>query len=116
MCQARNYYLDLMKKCLMNLIYCEHEKPPVSPRKLYKKKIVDLFKARGFEIVKSTPINRTERIKGKDWPIYAHTMIGLKRLDNIQLCAEDILKNNILGDFVEAGVWRGGLLFLKEQF
>jgi len=35
-------------------------------------------------------------------------MIGRQRLDNIQYCVEDILKNNIPGDFIETGVWRGG--------
>jgi hypothetical protein len=35
-------------------------------------------------------------------------MIGLKRLDNIQFCIENIIKNNIEGDLIETGVWRGG--------
>jgi len=29
-------------------------------------------------------------------------------MENLQYCIEDILLNNILGDFVETGVWRGG--------
>ncbi len=45
---------------------------------------------------------------GKDWPRTALTMIGLKRLDNIQQCVEDVLANKIPGDFIETGVWRGG--------
>lgn len=41
-------------------------------------------------------------------------MIGKKRLDNIHYCAEQIIKNNIEGDFIEAGVWRGGAtIFMK---
>lgn len=38
----------------------------------------------------------------------SHTMIGRKRLDNIQFCVESILKDDIPGDFIETGVWRGG--------
>ena len=38
----------------------------------------------------------------------AHTMIGEKRLDNIKFCIETVLKENVPGDFIETGVWRGG--------
>jgi O-methyltransferase len=38
----------------------------------------------------------------------AHTMIGLIRLENLQFCVEDVIKNNVEGDMIEAGVWRGG--------
>lgn len=48
------------------------------------------------------------REQGADWPESAQTMIGLKRLDNIQSCVEDTLANGVPGDLIEAGVWRGG--------
>jgi len=35
-------------------------------------------------------------------------MIGTSGLDNIQFCMEEVLKNNVPGDFIETGVWRGG--------
>jgi len=35
-------------------------------------------------------------------------MIGLKRLDNIQSCIESVLADNVPGDLIETGVWRGG--------
>lgn len=38
----------------------------------------------------------------------AHTMIGRKRLDNVQYCIEEIIKSGIPGDFIETGIWRGG--------
>ncbi len=47
-------------------------------------------------------------LAGIDWPQKAHTMIGLIRLENLQFCVEDVLKNKINGDFIECGVWRGG--------
>lgn len=46
--------------------------------------------------------------EGTNWPLHAHTMIGLKRLRNIEFCIKNILQNNVPGDFVETGVWRGG--------
>ncbi len=41
-------------------------------------------------------------------------MIGMIRLDNVQQCAMDALRNGIPGDFVEAGVWRGGAAILMR--
>jgi hypothetical protein len=38
----------------------------------------------------------------------AHTMIGHKRLNSLQNHMEAVLRDNIPGDFVECGVWRGG--------
>lgn len=35
-------------------------------------------------------------------------MIGLKRLDNLQYCIETVIRENIPGDLIETGVWRGG--------
>ncbi len=42
---------------------------------------------------------------------------GLLRMDNIQQLLDDVIKNDILGDFVECGVWRGGAsLFARAYF
>ncbi|CAM3951223.1 TylF/MycF family methyltransferase [Smaragdicoccus niigatensis] len=48
------------------------------------------------------------REDGRDWPQLAHTMIGRKRMNNLQFCVEDVLSRGIPGDFIETGVWRGG--------
>ena len=48
------------------------------------------------------------RLEGTDWPENGFTMVGLKRLENIRTCAAEIIKKNIEGDFLEAGVWKGG--------
>jgi hypothetical protein len=47
-------------------------------------------------------------MEGRIWPIVAHTMIGLKRLDNLQFCIEEVISNGVTGDLIETGVWRGG--------
>jgi O-methyltransferase len=39
---------------------------------------------------------------------FAYTMIGRKRLDNIEHCVSSILAHHVPGDLVECGVWRGG--------
>jgi O-methyltransferase len=48
------------------------------------------------------------RLFGTDWPIHAHTMIGLRRLRNLRNLITQILNEDIPGDFIETGVWRGG--------
>lgn len=52
--------------------------------------------------------DKEKRLIGLDWPKEAETMIGLRRMENLQYCVEEILKNNIPGDLIETGVWRGG--------
>jgi hypothetical protein len=57
------------------------------------------------------------RENGLGWPINGYTMIGTKRLNNIQYCIEEIVKNGVEGDFIETGVWRGGAcIFAKTLF
>ena len=46
---------------------------------------------------------------GGDWPATAVTMVGTQRLENLRWISEEIIDNNIEGDFVETGVWRGGV-------
>ena len=80
-------YLDLMKKSLTDLIYAQaHEK----------------FNLQG------QPYDEHRRVEGMEWTLRAHTMIGMKRLDNIQFCVEDVIQRQIPGDLIETGVWRGG--------
>lgn len=67
-----------------------------------------------------TGINKNglkQREIGLGWPINGYTMIGLKRLNNIQFCIEEVIKNKVEGDFIETGVWRGGAcIFAKALF
>jgi hypothetical protein len=79
-------YLDLMKRVLTNSIY---EDPNISPRQ-------------------PSSYIRQLRENGEDWPLVAHTMIGMKRLDNLQYCVEKVIAENVPGDLIETGVWRGG--------
>ena len=36
-----------------------------------------------------------ERYEGLDWPENAYTMIGLKRMENLQQCVESVLRENV---------------------
>jgi hypothetical protein len=48
------------------------------------------------------------RHRGWDWPQYAHTMVGTLRLRNLRFAVEQVLHEEIAGDLLETGVWRGG--------
>jgi 23S rRNA U2552 (ribose-2'-O)-methylase RlmE/FtsJ len=49
-----------------------------------------------------------EKFNGTNWPPNAETMIGYKRLANLEFCVRETIQNGILGDLIETGVWRGG--------
>jgi hypothetical protein len=51
---------------------------------------------------------------GKDWPADAETMIGRKRLDNLESLVVDVIDRGVPGDLLEAGVWRGGAAILMR--
>jgi len=54
------------------------------------------------------PFDPVARADGREWPPEADTMIGLKRLENLQYCVKEVIRKNVPGDFIETGVWRGG--------
>jgi len=70
--------------------------------------VTDFLKLFKLQLVRNVNVTSESRIEGGVWSNYADTMIGLKRLDNIQLCVETIIKEKIEGDLIETGVWRGG--------
>lgn len=107
-------YLDLMKKCLTCYLWGETTEPVETASVLpfrntfIVNKILNFLKNNDLRIVRNFSFDPVKRAEGCDWPPLADTMIGLKRLDNLQYCIENAIKNNIPGDMVETGVWRGG--------
>ena len=109
----RALYLDLMKYCLTNFIYGDSEALPFALHKKGVKPIVGrAFRALGLELGKSNSFDPEQRRRGSDFPPTAHTMIGLKRLENLEFCVRDVLERGVPGDFIETGVWRGGASIL----
>ncbi len=95
--EAHDLYLDLMKRCLINWIYGSKE-------------LTSIARIGRLRIMREAPMNPDMRARGKDVrrSSIAHTLIGLKRLDNIKSCVKDIIVNKVPGDLIETGVWRGG--------
>jgi hypothetical protein len=108
-------YLDLMKKTLSFTLWPE---PPSlittfnfehSPVKRFMICIISrILDKRKLQIARKSDFLESQRMNGQIWPGYADTMIGLKRLDNLQHCIEAVLSEGVEGDLIETGVWRGG--------
>jgi hypothetical protein len=105
-----NLYLDLMKKALLASIYEQNgwyvlgsmRGGVASFKEWLQSLFVKLAWTRRLVIVKPGVVN------ADSWGLFAFTMIGLPRLNNIQACVEDVIRNGIKGDLIETGVWRGG--------
>ncbi|WDT94141.1 class I SAM-dependent methyltransferase [Thermoleophilum album] len=57
---------------------------------------------------------RSLRMIGFDWPYNALSMAGLLRLDDLEQCVKTIVSEDVEGDLLEAGVWRGGAALLMR--
>jgi O-methyltransferase len=105
---SRSAYLDLIRRDLTR--YGVDELVPVGWAKLGR----PLLKAGKFMVVRRQPFDQQKRDLGLDWPADALTMIGMKRLTSLQQCVETALAEDIPGDLVECGVWRGGASILMR--
>lgn len=66
------------------------------------------FKAGGSGELERLPFDPTERARGTWWCEGCVTMIGGRRLRHLRAILEETITQGIPGDFLEAGVWRGG--------
>lgn len=118
MTDVGNRYIDLLKRCLTRELFMEEEMVDVmgwplggplgDPDEVWR-----VLRNAGMRIVK--PFDDLERrLTGKDWPMHAETMVGTARLDNVDDLVTRALKNDIAGDLVETGVWRGGVVILMR--
>ena len=90
--RIRRLYVDLLIKCISGTIYKDPNMLPGLPAQ--------------FE-----PLARHT---GRDWPVIAHSMAGTLRLENVASLVETLLRENIPGDLIETGVWRGGSCILMR--
>jgi Macrocin-O-methyltransferase (TylF) len=97
--RAALLYLDLLKRCVTNLIY---EDPAVR------------YPDDDSSDETFVPFDRERRETARDWPSQAHTMIGTRRLDHLQGLITEVVATGVPGDLIETGVWRGGsVIFMR---
>ncbi|HSY75753.1 MAG TPA: TylF/MycF/NovP-related O-methyltransferase [Bacteroidia bacterium] len=112
-------YIDLLKKMLTDYHRAglKEYKPLYHYPNLLIKPLLLLDKILRTKNLAISEINDTtveKRISGQDKPAYADTMMGMRRLNNLEYCIRDVIKNNAEGDFIELGVWRGGATILMR--
>lgn len=54
------------------------------------------------------------RVLGEDLSLNTLSMVGLRRLDSLQECVEDIVRTGVPGDLIETGTAKGGACILMR--
>lgn len=130
-------YLELLKKSLLDELYIENEalvsllfqhlasgerrsleslmRECVDIRhSKYYKAIAELRNHGAFIRMFSGP--GQEFTAARCIHVIAHTMIGRLRMNNLQDCMNQVVADKVPGDFLEAGVWRGGATIFMRGF
>jgi O-methyltransferase len=95
----RTAYLELLKLSLCDLVGVETQMVWRGGGRVFSRTLPD-------------DEQRQWRVDGSDWPLNGLTMIGLRRLDDLQTCVESIIADGLEGDLIECGAWRGGASIL----
>lgn len=85
-------YLDTLEQVLVGAIYEDPAQDPWSENRF----------------------DPERRAAGRDWPLHAHTMIGSRRLHNLRELTERVLEEDVAGDLIETGAWRGGACIMMR--
>jgi Macrocin-O-methyltransferase (TylF) len=93
----RSRYLDLVEKSLLNAIHGESDLETMWARLKLRLRHPYLT-----------------RHGAAAWPPRAQTMIGPKRLRNLRELVEETLRAGVPGDYIEAGIWRGGACIMMR--
>ncbi|BAX92327.1 TylF/MycF/NovP-related O-methyltransferase [Mycobacterium shigaense] len=114
---ARSLYLDLIRRDLTR--YGMDQLVPVGWSQEQRLTLGWLlgrpfFKVGNLMLVRKKAFDKRRRDLGLDWPIDAETMIGMQRLTSLQQCVQTVLAEDVPGDLVECGVWRGGAAILMR--
>ena len=94
---VRSRYLDLLEGSIQNSIYGESQ--------------LEMTWRRIVQRLRHPYLTRRGAIP---WPSKAHSMIGPRRLRNVRELVERTLSENVPGDYIETGVWRGGACILMR--
>jgi O-methyltransferase len=106
--ESRMMYLDLLERAVLHTLYSPPDRgeEPEFSKQAFREALA------GTAVV---PISDAEtRAQGRDWPQYAQTMIGVKRLRNVRRCTQSVIDEGVEGDLIEAGCWRGGASILMR--
>src|SRR4051794_6058926 len=116
--QSAELYLDLLKKSLTHAGATTERRAVTATgtglRQGAKRRLLRELEKRGLAVYRDQPVDPVARAEGRDWPERAETMVGLRRLENLQSCVADVVALQVPGDIVETGVWRGGAMIFAR--
>jgi O-methyltransferase len=96
MVEARDLYLDLVKKAVLKApLYPQADAAPLRPTNIARRLVLSLLARRGFTLARMTGPQGL-------------TFLTEARLDNIRARLETVIEERVPGDLIETGVWRGG--------
>jgi O-methyltransferase len=95
--RARAHYLDLLDRSLCNSIVGEGP--------------IEMMLAKLWRRLRHPYATRHGAFS---WPVRAHTMIGGAGLRNLRELMEATVRDDIPGDYIKTGAWRGGACILMR--
>jgi len=116
-------YIALLKKSLLNQLYLDNELRIqyligcIEGKDSYDQNVfLDITSKKKEALDKLREWRRIgwANMDGLHRADYSRTMLGEARLANLEHCIRDVVKNEVPGDVIECGVWRGGsTIFMK---
>jgi O-methyltransferase len=107
-------YLDLLARMLTRYGFEGGIELPRGRRKRVLDPVNRVVAPVGVAVGVPTKFDADRRANGRDQPYGAETMIGLKRLQNVRECVRTVIEEDVPGDLMEAGIWRGGaVIFMR---
>jgi hypothetical protein len=109
--RLRTGYLEVVKRALTHTLYrpmdVRFNDAGYVPDESFRESVTAEITSDGFDWA-------TVRAEGRDWPRFAQTMVGMLRLENVEQCVKQVIADNVPGDLIETGVWRGGVaIFMR---
>jgi O-methyltransferase len=110
----RELYIELVKKSLTCSLYEGNDGTIYRPLGGWRRAFLRSLLPGDVRLIRR--VNDDRRAEGKDWPppALALTMVGARRLNNLQHCVLTVLNDGVPGDFIETGIWRGGSVILMK--
>lgn len=116
-------YLDLLKRSLTRTLNAKStERQTLQARFVPKRLAIQLVQAvlapLRLELVRTIRCTAEDYLESGNAAYNrvedAETMLGMRQLDNMQACIKQVIEDDVPGDLLEAGVWRGGMTILMR--
>lgn len=105
-------YVDLLKRTLTGTAGATYDVVIPRSRRLYSLQqaaygsLQRLLARRGLALLRQA--DPKVSAQGMGQTAIGETMIGIARLEQIEACVAEVMADEVPGDFIETGVWRGG--------